>query len=269
MSVSGSAGDRTAVSAFAAAVRVGVRDYAALHQWFAYLAGWLVRLFAQVLFFASISTEIGGADRNFLLIGNAAAVAGIEGTMVVTDLAGEMRSGTLQALLTTPRRVFVPLLGRSVHWVGNGVVTGLLVYSTVALSFGIPMSATAWAMLPILLALCAASAWTVGCVVAAVVMWWPAFKWLALNVTYLSLLTFCGVSVATSFWPSPLRFLTALVPFTPALRTLREVQTGSPVSTCLTLALLSVGIGVVWLAVAVGLVHRLALRARTSGGVPL
>lgn len=259
---------RSAPRVMAAAAWAGTRDYIVLHRWGPYLLGWIVRLAFQVIFFTLISKLIGADQKDYLLVGNAAGVAGIEGTMVVADLTSEVRAGTLQALLTTPADVSIALLARTVHWVGNGVFTGCLVFAVVIPLFGLPLTAAQIVALPLLLVVCAASAWAFGCLIAVCMMWRPSFNWLMLNLSYLTLLTFCGVNVPIGYWAWPVRIVARAIPFSWALAGLRDALSVTPSpSRVLGGCLVAIAVAIAWL-VASNLILRRQLAGSRELGIP-
>jgi ABC-2 type transport system permease protein len=260
---------RGSVLVFRRAAIAGIQDYLALHNWFAYLAGWIVRLIFQIVFFAMISEVVDRSGRDYLLIGNAVAVAGIEGSMVVADMVTERRGGILPVMLATPRGGVVALLARTAHWPLKGLVTSLLVFAVLVPVFGLHLGLVAWLSLPFLLLLAGWSAWCTGCVVSALILRRPSVKWLALNLTYPSLMTFCGTNVPVDRWPLPVEAIAQVVPFTPGLLTVREVIAQASLSDIALLVARTLALGLVWLCASAALVHQFIRSGRREGTLDL
>ena len=66
----------SAVTVMEHAFRAGIADYRAIFTWRSWLLGWMLRVIAQVSFFALIGLRVADERSAFyLLIGNALAVA--------------------------------------------------------------------------------------------------------------------------------------------------------------------------------------------------
>jgi ABC-2 type transport system permease protein len=72
----------------------GYHDYATIYTWKTWVAGWYVRVLAQVAFFALVGRLLGSDARvHYLLVGNAVMLAAIGGLFAVAGTTWERRQG--------------------------------------------------------------------------------------------------------------------------------------------------------------------------------
>ena len=200
------------------------RTYYSIKSW---LSGWLVRMLAQVTFFASIGLLLhSDIAVRYLLIGNAVALICLESTIVVLSMAGERYQGTLELLVTSPVNPARVLLGKGLNWVLTGMVTSLLALALLPPLFGQPESVPSLlACLPAMLAI-GLSSHFYGSALGSIMLRLPQLEWLVLNLAYLLVITFTGVNVPTSFWPAPLPQIASALPITHGLAAIRSILAG-------------------------------------------
>ena len=93
----------SAVTVMEHAFRAGERDYRAIFTWRSWLLGWMLRVIAQVSFFALIGLRVADERSAFyLLIGNALAVAAQTGVFSLNMTTTERWAGTLPLLVASP-----------------------------------------------------------------------------------------------------------------------------------------------------------------------
>jgi ABC-2 type transport system permease protein len=249
------------------AARVGLTDFLAIYTWYAWTFGWLLRLVFQVIFFTLVGRLVGGAHGAYILVGNAVAVAGIEGTMVILESAAERRSGTLPLIMSTPGSVVTAVLGRGLHWPVNGMISSSIVFAVVLPTFHIiPSWPRLVLLIPILLVV-SFGTYCYGAVAGAVILRMPSIRWLALNVSYLTFMAISGVNVPVEDWPRPVQVVADTLPLTYGLLAVRGLlngETAAPLSRQLGIeVIVSAG----WLAAAVLLLHSFARSARANGTI--
>ena len=86
-----------------------------------------------------------------------------------------------------------------------------------------------------------------------------------MNVTYVGLMTACGVNVPLSYYPPLLEWLSHLLPLTNGLLAIRGVFDGDSPSTILRYAALEALVGAAWLTLALLTFNRMASRGRLDG----
>jgi ABC-2 type transport system permease protein len=103
------------------AVRSGFQDYQIIYTWKTWLAGWYVRVLAQVIFFALIGRLLGSdAQTHFLLVGNAAMLAAMAGIWGGINMTGwERGTGTLPLLVASPSSPVIVFASRGLYLVAN------------------------------------------------------------------------------------------------------------------------------------------------------
>ena len=76
------------------AFRAGLADYRAIFTWKSWLAGWMVRVIAQVAFFALIGERLDDDQKTYyLLVGNAILVAALTGVFSLNMTTAERGPG--------------------------------------------------------------------------------------------------------------------------------------------------------------------------------
>ncbi|MGW4057578.1 hypothetical protein ACWEGE_04830 [Amycolatopsis sp. NPDC004747] len=112
---------------FQIGVSSGFADYRRMFTWKSWLFGWVLRLVAQVAFFASLGRLLGvPGSQDYLALGNAALLGPLGALGVVSTVAAERRAGTL-VLLALGRAAALPVLAaRGLYWAFDAVLTASL-----------------------------------------------------------------------------------------------------------------------------------------------
>jgi ABC-2 type transport system permease protein len=97
----------------------------------------------------------------------------------------------------------------------------------------------------------------------------PSLQWLAINVGYLSVMTFAGVNVAVGYWPQPLQDLAVVLPLTHGLEALRALLDGGPAATTALGVVGELAVAAGWLVVTVGLLRFAVAKGRRTGSLEL
>jgi ABC-2 type transport system permease protein len=220
---------RTAWTVTTAATRIGFADLAAIYTWRTWLLGWFVRLVTQAVFFSLFGVLLGSAAAaQYRAVGNTVVLVCIEATVVILSTVRERGSGTLALQVIAPAPFGLTYLARGLNNVVVGIGSSTAAFAIVALVFRIPV-VLPWAFLaPVFIAVIGVSAYCYGLAIGSVVMRAPAVQWLALNLSYLSIMTICGVNVPVDYWPAPVRALADVLPLTHGLAALRLLLADGP-----------------------------------------
>lgn len=243
---------RAIFAAFASAARIGFRDLAAAYTVASWALAWMVRVIAQLVFFALFARYVRDDEAAAsAAIGMAVLFAGIGGLSSIVATTTERQSGTLGLLRAAPVPGLVVLLGRSCPWVLDGVATstvagylvlGYLGRLTPALAITLPAVAVSVA-----LAACA-----LGCCIGAFVMHVPSARSLALTLGYVVLAITSG---AVAYPPMPVTPFGAILPVAHGLGALRLAGAGgSPGAIASEIAAEGL-VGLAWLIAAVATIE--------------
>lgn len=248
--------------------RLGIDDFRSVYTWRSWLAGWLLRMLAQVAFFGSIGLLVGSrAEIGYLLVGNAVVLVCLEATIVVISLSVERFQGTLPLFAASPASPMLVYLGRGLHWMATGLATSVVTLILLPPLFGLPLSPLrVLACLPVLVVI-AISSYCYGSFLASLVARFPQFNWLALNVGYLAVMTVSGVNVPVDFWPGPVQAVANLLPVTHGLLAVRQLLDGSGLAAVAPQVGAEVLVGAGWLTASALSYRRFFRRARATGSL--
>ncbi|MFE2750751.1 ABC transporter permease [Actinosynnema sp. NPDC059335] len=242
--------------------------YTAFQTWKTWTFTWLSRLLIQVCFYALIGRMLGSQEQvDYLLIGNVVAIMAIDATVVILLTVGERQAGTLALLVAAPSTHLTVYLGRGLVNLGSGVAASTTAFLVLPPLFGVRLPWPEAAAVPLMILVVGLSCYGYGTCVASFVLGFPSARWLALNLSYLVLMTFCGVNVPTSFWPDWVRAVTSVLPMTHGLAAIRAFVGGGPASTVLGQLALEACVGAVWFAVAAVSFERMVRRGRRDGTI--
>jgi ABC-2 type transport system permease protein len=243
-------------------------DLAAIYTWRTWLAGWLLRVLAQVVFFALLGRLLGSpATARFLVVGNSVAIVVMEAMLVIASSTWERAAGTLPLLVAAPGRLPLVFVGRSAQWLADGVACATVAFVVVGALFGVPMPFPRVLLVVPLIALVGAATYALGLVVAAVVLRAMGLRHVASNSGYLLLMAVTGVEVPRSYWPGWLQGLAQVLPVTHGLDAIRAVVGDGPLSVVARDAAAELAVGVGWLIVAMVAFTRLAESGRRDGSI--
>lgn len=243
-------------------------DHRAMYTWRTWVGGWLLRILAQVTFFALMGRLVASADAaRYLAVGNAVAVAALESMMVVASAAWERRSGTFPLLVVAPGPLALVFVGRGLQWVVEGSVCAMLALVLVGPIFDVPLTvATVLACAPLVL-LVSISTYGLGLVVAALVMRTPRVRAVVSNVGFLVLAFSAGIYVPVSALPGWLQLVGEVLPVRHGLAAVRGVIDGAPASAVLGQTALEVLVATAWFAAALTTFRVIAEGGRRSGTI--
>lgn len=250
------------------AFHAGLADYRAIFTWRSWLAGWYVRVFFQVSFFALIGERLGDDEKTYyLLVGNSMLIAGLLGIFSLNMTSAERWAGTLPLLVASPSSPVLVFSARGSYLAIDGAVSALAALFVAGPLFGMDLP---WprvlTVVPITLAIALAS-YGFGTFLAGVVFRFRNINSLVVVTTYVSLMAACGVNVPLSYYPEPIELLSRLLPLTNGLLAIRGVFEGAPPGTILGDAALEAAVGVGWMTAALLSFNRLASRGRRDGSL--
>ncbi|MGD0713668.1 MAG: ABC transporter permease [Gaiellaceae bacterium] len=250
------------------AFRAGLADYRAIFTWRSWALGWMVRVIAQVSFFALIGLRVANDRAAFyLLIGNALAVAAQSGVFSLNMTTTERWAGTLPLLVASPTSPVVVFASRGAYLVVDGSLSALGALFIAGPAFGLHLP---WprvlAVVP-LTAIVALASYCFGTFLAGVIFRFRSINSLVVLVGYVGLMTVCGVNVPLSYYPTALEWASRFLPLTNGLLAIREVFAGAPWSTVVGHAALEAAVAVGWMTAALLTFNRLASRGRLDGSL--
>ena len=258
----------TTVNVMRNAFMAGLADYRAIFTWKSWLAGWYVRVIAQVAFFALIGERLGDEQKTFyLLVGNAIMVAALTGVFSLNMTTGERWAGTLPLLVASPSSPILVFSSRGAYLAADGALSGLGALAVAGPLFGMALP---WprvlAVVP-LTALVAVGSYCFGTFLAGIVFRFRSVNSLVVVTTHVSLMAACGVNVPLSFYPAPLELLSRFLPLTNGLLGIRGVFAGNAWGLILADAALELAVAAGWMTVALATFNRLAARGRRDGSL--
>jgi ABC-2 type transport system permease protein len=240
----------------------------AVYTWRTWAFVWLLRILCQVSMFGLLGRLLGSDDTtSYLLIGNAVFMVANVATQVVNSTSNERWNGMIPLLVAAPAAPLTVFAGLGVQHLVDGVGVSVVSLFVLTPLFGVHLAWPAALIAVPLLVLTAVASYCYGLVLAALALRTPQFGAMFASIGGLSLMVLTGVQVPTSFWPTPVRLLTDVLPLTHGLHAVRDVLAGRSLIHALSEAGLEALVGVAWL-VAAGLVFRqFAESGRRSGAI--
>ncbi|MEU7526637.1 ABC transporter permease [Saccharothrix sp. NPDC042600] len=244
------------------------RMFRGLHTWRTWTFAWLSRLLVQACFYALIGRMLGSQEQvDYLLIGNLVAIMAIDATVVVLLAVGERRSGTLALMVAAPATHLTAYLGKGLVHLGSGVAASTIAFLALPPLFGVALPWPWAGFVPLMILVVGVACYCYGTCVAAFVLGFPSARWVALNLSYLVLMTFTGVNVPTSFWPDWVRAVTSVLPMTHGLAAIRSFVAGGPAAGVFAELALELAVGAGWITVAALGFGRMVTRGRRDGTI--
>jgi ABC-2 type transport system permease protein len=250
------------------AFRAGLADYRAIFTWRSWLAGWMVRVIAQVAFFALIGERLGDDQKTFyLLVGNSILVAAVVGVFSLNMTTSERWAGTLPLLVASPSSPVIVFSARGSYLAADGALSALAALFIAGPMFGMDLPwPDVFAVVP-LTALVALASYCFGTFLAGIVFRFRGVNSLVVMTTQVSLIAACGVNVPLSYYPEALEWLARLLPVTNGLLGVRGVFDGAAAGTILRDAALEAAVAVGWMTAALATFNQLASRGRRDGSL--
>ncbi len=249
-----------------AASHVAWDDLRVVYTWRSWLGGWLVRVVFQIVLYASLGLLIEDRSRmTSLLVGSSVIVAASTALTVVSSSTWERRAGTLGLLVSAPTPLSAVILGRSVEWVADGVVSATvgLAIVNVVLSAGLPASALLGAI-PILFVITVAT-YMFGAALAAIVLRKMYLRTFVANVAYFALSLVTGALLPLESLPTWMAAAAHLLPMTNGVSALQRVITGGSGIDVLPAVFAEGAVALLWFAVALVGIRWFAEKSRHDG----
>lgn len=248
----------------------GLQDYTTIFTLKTWLAGWYVRVLAQVSFFALIGKLLASDERTqFLLVGNAILLVAAGTMFAIASTAWERYAGTLPLLVASPTSSVVVFLGRSTFWIPDALASGLGTFFVAAAIFDVPMPWPNVLLVVPLAVLVAASTYCFGIFLAGIVVRNPNLRNVVANVSVWTIAAIGGVNVPLDYDPDPLRWLAEVLPLTHGLRAIRGILGDEPTGTIVLHAVVEAALGCAYFVLAILTFDRLAESGRRDGTIEL
>lgn len=246
----------------------GFQDFAGTYTVWSWAFGLFARILTQVAFFASIGRLLGSSGQvRFLLVGNAVMVAASGALTVTVSTTWERGAGTLPLLVASPSSPVLVLMGRSVWFIANGLITSLGALLIVAPLFDVALPWSRFPWLLALLVLVTLSTYATATFLGGLVLRAPGTRRTVGNVARLTMMAFCGVNVPRHLFPVVLRWVGGLLPLTHGLDAVRELFGAARPGTILAGAALEALVGAGWLLVSLATYRRMVDAGRRDGSI--
>jgi len=203
------------------AALVGYLDVRGQYTWKTWLFGWIARATAQVLFFVAMGLVVGGSDFvQYAFIGNVVAMAALMPLGTGPDTAWERGLGTLPLLIAAPRSMLPVFAGRSAFYVVEGAGEASLIFVILAPFVG---WSGQWWWLPLGLVVVSLGSYGLGVFLAAVSIRRVRIGNILFNLVFYTLVTICGVNVATTVFPEWVQTVAHVLPLYHGLLATRDL----------------------------------------------
>ncbi len=250
------------------ATAFAVSELGAIYSWQSWLFGWVLRVIAQIIFYALIGILLDDpAALQFLLVGNVALLAAANVMLAIPSTQWERYAGTLPLLVAAPSRVMWVFLGRSVEWFADALATSTIAFFVVAPLFGLPLSpGVLGRVIPLLLVVVVAT-YGLAAFLGALVLRNPDLRNVVSNTTIGIMAIVTGANVPVAFFPMPVQWFAQVFPLTHGLEAIRGVidgegllEMGHDIGWC-------VVTGTIWMAIAALTFERFAEAGRRDGSI--
>lgn len=249
------------------AALVGYLDVRAQYTWKTWLFGWIARATAQVLFFVAMGLVVGGREFiAFAFIGNVVAMAALMPLGTGPDTAWERGLGTLPLLVAAPRSMLPVFAGRSAFYVAEGTGEASLIFLVLAPFVGWPGH---WWWLPVGLLAVSLGSYGLGVFLAAVAIRRVRIGNILFNLVFYTLVTICGVNVATAVFPEWVQRIANVLPLYHGLLGTRDLLAGGASSAAFGQLGWELVVGVCWFLVAMIGFKLFAEGGRKDGSIGL
>jgi ABC-2 type transport system permease protein len=225
-------------------------DLRATYTWRTWTFAWLARILCQVAMFALIGRLLGPDKTAYLLIGNAVFVAVPSVMLVCSSIGWERMIGTVPLLVASPAPTLTVFAGRNVHWLLDGVTCSTVSLFTLGPLFGVSLPMPVALLAVPLIAVTAIAVYCFALTLGGLVLRLMRLRVLAGNLGGLTLMVLTGVQVPTTFWPTVLQYVTAVLPVTHGLAAVRTVLAGGAAAEAGRLVFLELAVGGLWLGLA-------------------
>jgi ABC-2 type transport system permease protein len=208
---------------------VGFRDRRTIFTWQTWLAGWFVRVVAQVSFFALIGLLVESPELlRFLLIANVPGLAARTALGRPRGATWVRYAGTLPLLVASPSSHVAVFTARGFDVLLDGTVTAASAFLVAAPLFGVDLPWPRALFVFPLFGLVATSTYCFGVFVGSFVLRKPGLRNLVTNVLVGIFMVLCGVNVPLAALPDVFAAVGRILPLTHGLLAIRSVLDGGP-----------------------------------------
>lgn len=247
------------------AALAGFEERRSLFTWRTWVFGWLLRLLAQVLFFALIGVLLGSQERVvFLFVGNVALIVAGNTLAVAPDASEERYAGTLPLLVAAPASAVHVFTGKTLLWMAEATTVGTIAFVVLAPVLGFDLVLPDHLWVPLVLGAVALGCYGLGIFLASLLFRAVQVGNTVFNFVWISMAAICGVNVALDFFPGPVQAVANVLPLTHGLLALRGV-TGQLEVDILAQVGLELAIGAGWMLLAVASFRWFAEGGRKAG----
>lgn len=250
------------------AALVGFRDNQAIFTVGTWLSGWLLRVVAQVIFFALIGRLVDDPDvTTFLVVGNVAMLAAMTAMRGARLLPGERMRGTLPGYIAAPVTHIAALIPRLAYNIADAALTVVLAAPIVFALFEVSLPAAAILPALAIVALVSATSGALAAFAGALLLWRTRLRHVGTNVVTFSMMVCCGVNVPIGATPEGLAAVGWALPLTRGLQALRHVLAGGDLDATVGLLAGEALTGLAWLAGSIPIYLATANRGRRTGNL--
>ena len=166
-----------------------------------------------------------------------------------------------------PGSLVPAVMGRTSIWFAAGTATSLLTFIVLGVLFdlALPWPDTIF-VVPLVILTCA-STYCLTLFLGCLVTRQPRIRNLVLGLWNTGVKAFCGVVVPISFWPDSVQTIVRFVPITHGLQAIRLLLDEASATAILSEAALEVAVGVIWVAIAIIVMDRMANAGRKDGSI--
>jgi ABC-2 type transport system permease protein len=247
----------------------GVADYRSMYTPKSWVAGWMVRVLAQVAFFAVIGERLGDDESVtfYLLVGNALAIAAITGVFSLNTTSSERWAGTLPLLVASPSSPVVVFGSRGAYLAVDGAVSALSALFIAGPLFGMDLPWPRVLLVVPLTMLVSYSCYSFGTFLAGIVFRFRDINSFVVLSSYMTIMAVCGVNVPLGYYPEAIEWISRFLPLTNGLLAIRAVLDGDAAGSVLGSAALETAVAAGWMTAALLSFNRLASRGRLDGSL--
>ena len=249
---------------------VAFADYRATYSLRTWAGGMLVRWLAQVTFWALVGRLLRSPGAvEFILVGNAVFLAASPVMLAVASTTWERRAGTLALLAASPTGVVLPMMGRSVQWMVDAMVSSVGTLLIIGFVFGVdlPFGRVA-AVLPVLAATTLAT-YGLALFLGALVIPWMGARNLVSSLAVGTMSVVAGVNVPRHALPGWAAAVATALPLTWGLEAARRVLRGAGLAGAAPGLIRLALTGAFWFTAAAVALGRLTEHGRRQGSLEL
>jgi len=192
-----------------------------------YFLTWLPNLILQTLFYTLIALFAGGPTMaQFALVGNIVRLAALPTCIQTTyHLVADREEGYLTYLVTTPVNLAALLLGRSIFFSMEAILTVFIAAAILLPLAGILPTVAGFMLFSVVLAVICNSLSGLGLLVGSIVFR-TRYDMVITSLVPQFLTIFCGVMIPLSMFPKWVARAVSFVPLTNGLAAVRNLLTG-------------------------------------------